>query len=125
MRTTDVHLNTYTGEALEILGEAEVTVNYGEEKQQLVVCVVAGNGPNLMGRDWLYSLRVSIGEIHSMETLSNKPEVSNKLHSVVFTEGLGTFTGGKVIDPQAKPKFFKARTPLKKRSRQNLKDYKA
>ena len=37
-----------------------------------------------------------------METLSNKPKVSNKLsailqkHSVVFTEGLGTFTGEKV-----------------------------
>ena len=43
LRTTDVHLKTYTGEALEILGEAEVTVNYGEEKQQLVVYVVAGN----------------------------------------------------------------------------------
>ena len=84
-----------------------------------MVYVVAGNGPNLMGRDWLYSLRVSIGEIHNMETLSNKPEVSNKLsailqkYSVVFTEGLGTFTGEKVtlhVDPQTKPKFFKART---------------
>ena len=32
LRTTDVHLKTYTGEALEILGEADVTVNYGEKK---------------------------------------------------------------------------------------------
>ena len=118
LRTTDVHLKTYTGEALEILGEAEVMVNYGEEKQQLVVYVVTGNGPNLMGRDWLSSLRVSIGEINSMK-VSNKPEVSNKLaamlqkHDTVFTEGLGTFTGGKVtlhVNPQAQPKFFKART---------------
>lgn len=118
MRTTAVHLKTYTGEALEILGEAEVTVNYGEEKQQLVVYVVAGNGPNLIGRDWLGSLKVSIGEINSMK-VSTKPDVSNKLtgtlqkHEAVFSEGLGTFTGGKVtlhVDPQAKPKFFKART---------------
>ena len=57
LRTTDVHLKTYTGEALEILGEADVTVNYGEEKQQLVVYVVAGNGPNLMGRDWCIVLK--------------------------------------------------------------------
>ena len=31
----------------------------------------------------------------------------------VFSEGLGTFTGGKItlhVDPQAKLKFFKART---------------
>ena len=35
------------------------------------------------------------------------------MHDVVFTEGLGTFTGAKVslqVDPQIKPKFFKART---------------
>ena len=34
IRTTHVHLKTYTCKALEILGEADVTVNYGEEKQQ-------------------------------------------------------------------------------------------
>ena len=43
MRSTDVHLKTYTGEALDILGVADVTVNYSEEKQQFVVYVVAGN----------------------------------------------------------------------------------
>ena len=90
-------------------------------------------------KSWLCSLRVSIGEINSMK-VSNKPKVSNKLatilqkHDTVFTEGLGTFTGGKVtlhVDPQAQPKFFKARTLpfslkdapylslLKKRLRQN------
>ena len=97
---------------LEILGEAEVTVNYGEKKQQLVVHVVAGNGPNLMGRDWLYSLRVSIGEIYSTISLKYLINLLQK-HSVDFTEGLGTFTGGKVtlhVDPQAKVQFFKART---------------
>ena len=39
MRTTDVHLKTHTGEALKILGNTDVSVNYGEEKQQLVVYV--------------------------------------------------------------------------------------
>ena len=63
-----------------------------------MVYVVAGNGPNLMGQDWLCSLRVSIDEIHSMETLSNKPEIPIKLSAIlqkhlVFTEGLGTFRG--------------------------------
>ena len=61
---TDVQ--TYTREVLQILGEAKVTrtVNYGEQTQQLVVYVVRGNGPNLLGRDWLSSLKVSIGNIH-------------------------------------------------------------
>jgi len=47
LEATEAQLKTYTGEA------------FGEEQQQLVVYVVAGNGPNLMGRDWLYTLEVS------------------------------------------------------------------
>ena len=64
LQPTDVQ--AYTGEVLQILGEAKVTciVNYGEQTQQLVVYVVRGNGPNLLGRDWLSSLKVSIDNIH-------------------------------------------------------------
>jgi len=106
-----VQLKTYTGETIEVLGEVELTVTYGEQTKQLVVHVVAGNGPNLMGRDWLCSLKVSIGEVHEVQ-VPNGPELLNK-HKQVFSDGLGTFKGGKVIlqiDPQSKPKFFKART---------------
>ena len=80
--------------------------------QQLVVYVVNGNGPNLMGRDWISSLKVSIGNIHRLGRSDKLSEILYK-HENVFTEGLGTFAGGKVtlhIDPQVKPKFFKART---------------
>ena len=64
LQPTDVQ--AYTGEVLQILGEAKVTciVNYGEQTQQLVVYVVRGNGPNLLGRDWLSSLQVSIDNIY-------------------------------------------------------------
>ena len=48
LQPTDVQLKTYTEEVVKILGEAKVTVNYGEQTQQLVVYVVNGNGPNLM-----------------------------------------------------------------------------
>ena len=112
LQPTDVQLKTYTGEAVQILGEAKVTVNYGKQTQQLVVYVVNGNGPNLMGRDWLSSLKVSIGDIHRLGVPNKLSEILHKYDSV-FTEGLGTFTGGKItlhIDPQVKPKFFKART---------------
>ena len=51
LKTTDVHFKTYTGETIEILGAAELTITYGEQTKQLLVHVVAGNGPNLMGRD--------------------------------------------------------------------------
>ena len=106
LQPTDVQLKTYTGEVVQILGEVKVTVNYGKHKQQLVVYVVNGNGPNLMGRDWLSSLKVSIGDIHRLGEPHKLSEILQKYESV-FTEGLGTFTGGKVtlhVDPQVKPK---------------------
>ena len=60
----------------------------------------------------MYSLKVCIGEINSVGA-SNELSTILQKHDAVFTDGLGTFTGGKVtlhVDPQTKPKFFKART---------------
>ena len=94
LQPTDIQLKTYT-EVLQILGEAKVTVNYGEQTEQLVVYVVKGNGPNLMGRDWLSSLQVSIGNIHKLEMPNKLSEILDR-HKSVFTEGLGTFKGGKL-----------------------------
>ena len=65
-----------------------------------------------MRRDWISSLKVSIGNIHRLGMSDRLSEMLHK-HENVFTEGLGTFTGGKVTlhtDPQVTPKFFKART---------------
>ena len=65
-----------------------------------------------MGRDWLSSLKVSIGDIHRLGVSNKLSKILHKYGSI-FTEGLGTFTGGKVtlhIDLQVKPKFFKVRT---------------
>ena len=126
LKTTDVQLKTYTGETVEVLGEVELTVTYGEQTKQLVVHVVAGNGPNLMGRDRLCSLKVSIGEIHKVQVPNGLPELLDK-HKQAFSDGLGTFKGGKVtlqIDPQSKPKFFKVRTlpfSLKEKVEKDLK----
>ena len=33
LQSTDVQLKTYTGEVVQILGEAKVTINYGEQIQ--------------------------------------------------------------------------------------------
>ena len=113
MRATDVHLETYTGEALEILGEVGVSVNCGEEQQQLLVYVVDGNGPNLMGRDWLCSLKVSVGVSNSM-TASNKTEIQISLQShcknmMLFYRGVRYIHRGKdnfTYRPPSKAKVF-------------------
>ena len=115
LQPTDVQLKTYTGEVV------VVTVNYGEQMQQLVVYVVNGNGPNLMGRDWISSLKVSIGNIHRLGRSDKLSEILYK-HENVFTEGLGTFTGGKVtlhIDPQNSSKLAPYHFPSKIKLKKN------
>ena len=69
--------------------------------------------PNIMGRDWLSNLKVSICNMHQLEMTNEHSEIldNDMTHKSVFTEGLGNFKGGKVtlhVEPQVKPKFFKA-----------------
>ena len=55
---------------------------------------------------------ISVGEVHSVEQERSLQEILSK-HSPVFAEGLGCLQGMEVklnIDPNATPKFFKART---------------
>ena len=42
-------------------------VRYGQTNHQLIVLVVEGEGPNLMGRNWLKELKVTLEGIHSIE----------------------------------------------------------
>jgi len=58
LRRSATQLRTYTGEPLKVVGEAMVDVIYGQQKARLPLVVVAGEGPCLMGRDWLQQLQL-------------------------------------------------------------------
>jgi len=49
-----VTLRTYTGEPKEVKGEVKMNVKYHHQEKSLPL-VVAGNGPVLLGRNWLPS----------------------------------------------------------------------
>ena len=55
LASPSVVLRTYAGEAMSVLGEMKVEVEY---KDQLTLMVVKGDGPNHFGRDWLQSIRL-------------------------------------------------------------------
>jgi len=87
-------------------------VNYGEITQQLQVYVVKGRDPNLMGRDWLGSLNLTVGVINSLLTSAGLQQILDK-HASVFSSKLGTLKGVKVklqTKPDVAPQFFKAHT---------------
>ena len=59
------NLRSYSWEKLKLLGEITVTVQYGEQKYNLPLVIVAGNNPALLGRSWLKNIKLDWGEIFS------------------------------------------------------------
>ena len=78
----------------------------------MCVHVVEGDGPNLMGRDWLSLLEVNLGEVNLLKNDCLLQTALDK-HCLVFNDELGCIKDMKVkllIDSTAKPKFFKPRS---------------
>ena len=57
LQQSTVRLKTYTGEAIPVLGQVPVKVSCGQNTHTLVVQVVK---PDLMGRNWLAALEVTL-----------------------------------------------------------------
>lgn len=116
---TSVILTTYTGEQMAVIGEITVTVTYGQKNNLLTLCVIKGDGPSLLGRDWLYQLKVDIQGLwkttvtypHSTDSTTQKDLLLGK-YDKVFKEEPGeinTFEATLHLKDNAIPKFFKAR----------------
>ena len=64
---------------MKILGSTTVQAKYGEQSLQLIVHVVDGQGPNLLGRDWLGKFKINeLSNIHTLVTPSKLDQVLNK-----------------------------------------------
>ena len=66
LRESKVVLKTYSGERLSVKGERAVQVQHNGQSQELVLTVVEGQGPSLLGRDWLKYLRLDWKEVHAL-----------------------------------------------------------
>ena len=106
-------LKTYTDERLKVTGTLNVRVRYGDQKQKLVLVVVAGNGPSLLGRNWLKYICLDWSSIFAVRTARKKTLDSLlKQHESLFTDELGNvkpFTASLQVLPNATPRFFKPR----------------
>ena len=75
--------------------------------------VVGGNGPSLLGRNWLKSIRLEWKTIGLLDTGGAEVDVLLKRHKVVFSEELGTMKNFKahlIVKDNATPVFHKPRT---------------
>ena len=53
----------HNGQPVAILGTVTVQAKYGEQLLQLPVHVVEGDGPNLLGRNWLGKFKINLANI--------------------------------------------------------------
>ena len=111
-----VELKTYTGERITVAGELKVQVRYGQQKRHLPLIIVAGDGPSLLGRNWLEHLRL---DWKTVGTISSEPETDASPANLealltkqaeIFRDELGTIKPFKAklrVRQDATPRFFK------------------
>ena len=114
LNKTNVVLNTYTQETLPTLGELEVLVQYSTQSYRLRLVVVVGNGPALLGQDWLKFLKLDWHQIYHVARKDTKRlEPLLERYQGLFKDELETrhssSSQGQVIcPPRCKAQIFQA-----------------
>ena len=105
---------TYSGEKIQVKGEAMCNVEYEGKHYVLPLLSFLGYGPTLLGRSWLQHIPLNWSNIFQT-IVKVDDKLSQLLHSFsdVFRDELGTLKDEKVsihFDPSVLPKFCKARS---------------
>ena len=93
-------------------GNLDVTVCYEGKQFQLPLLVVVGNGPTLLGRNWLSEIKLNWHMIKQIAPTTSKIDHLVSKYSELFDESLDTLKGttAKIhFDSSAAPVFCKAR----------------
>ena len=104
LSTSPIRLQTYSKELMAVVGGTEVQVVYEG-------WTAKGEGPTLLGRNWLSKIRLNWSQIHYTSS-QGLQDLFGK-YGEIFQEGLGTFKDCEAtieVDPDAVPQFCKART---------------
>ena len=112
LQPSQLTLRTWTEAPVKLMGQVALPVQHKDITRELIILVARGNGPNLLGRDWLVPLNITM----NINFVSGADyEYLDKMitkHSEVFKDGLGTYRGDPVaihLKPGATPKYLKAR----------------
>ena len=82
LKSTSAVLKTVTGEKVSVLGELEVSVQHNDQDLVLLFLVIYGNGPTLMGRDWLSRIELDcllvchIAQLQSVSQMLSQYELT-------------------------------------------------
>lgn len=111
LQQDDIHLRTWSGQQLQVIGTATVNVVHKNATCQLPLLVVQGTGCSLLGRNWFDKLGIELHGIHQTTDEGILTKLLRK-YDDVFCEDTTGHTGPPVnleLKEGASPKFFKAR----------------
>ena len=106
-----VKLHSYSGEPIKVCGATQVQVEHHKQTLTLPLVVTEGNGPTLLGRNWLEALRLDWRTIFRIGKDLTLKQVLDR-HPDVFEERLGKLQGttAKIyIEKNATPRVEKVR----------------
>ena len=112
LKPSEAKLCTYTGQAIEVVGLAGMKVTHNEQVVTLPLYVTRGQGPSLLGRNWLEALRLDWKNIFSIRKERTVQSVLD-CYADVFRDELGTVKGMTAmihVETAATPRFHKARS---------------
>ena len=101
-------LRTYAGQTIKPAGGVTVDVRHQGCTHRLTCLVVNGNGPTLLGRDWLTQIKLDWSAVHHIEN-ADFPDMFPDL----FKYGLGKLKGVEAklyVDKEAMPRCFEPRS---------------
>jgi len=64
---TEARLKSYAGEPIAVEGSINVDVKYLDQYASLPLLVVTGDGPSLLGRDWLKHFKLDLSPLNSVK----------------------------------------------------------
>ena len=99
----ETRLKTYTGEAVETVGEIVVKVACGNQSKELSLVIVQGQGPSLLGRNWLNALKLNWQSIKALKLGTGQGQVDllKQEYKQLFKGSLGKLKGI-VVDLEVK-----------------------
>ena len=110
-----ISLRTYTSELIPVLGQLKVEVKHRGYVGTHQLVVVAGNGPALLGRDWLSKIRLDWASIKAVVAEQSAPNIEQLTYKYreIFQQETGTlrhFKAKLCLKEGVRPRFCRPRT---------------
>ena len=105
-----LHVHTYSGELIQVLGSISVTLCYRQQTKCLSLLVTPTDGPVLFGRDWLNAITLDWKQLHYVHSIRHRAlQDALDQYASLSKEGMGMLHGMAVkihTQQEAHHRFF-------------------